>query len=102
MTDYLRAGFGGSRGEEGRFGVTAVRDDRTDAGEGVYWTPAHKDPGSRQDGWEPLRERLKNVMKPAGPRLLAFNTCRQFIRAAPGLAPQRARYPIPLSITSMA
>jgi hypothetical protein len=44
----------------------AVRDDRTDAGEGVYWTPAHKDPGSRQDGWGPFREGLKNVMKPGG------------------------------------
>jgi len=37
--------------------------------------------GSRQDGWERLRERLKNVMKPGGPRLFVFNTCRQFIRA---------------------
>ena len=26
------------------------------------------------------RERLKNVMKPDGPRLFVFNHCRQFIR----------------------
>ena len=46
------------------------------ASEGVYWTPAHKDAGSRQNGWELLRERLKNVMKPDGPRLFVFNICR--------------------------
>jgi hypothetical protein len=48
-----------------------------------HWTLAHKDSGSRQNGWEPLRERLKNVTKPEGPRLLVFNTCRQFIRTVP-------------------
>jgi len=42
--------------------------------DGVYQTPAHKDPGSRQNGWELLCERPKNVMKPEGPRLFAFNT----------------------------
>ena len=46
------------------------------ASEGVYRTPAHKDAGSRQNGWELLRERLKNVMKPEGPRFFVFNTCR--------------------------
>jgi len=55
------------------------------ASEGVHWTPAHKDAGIRQNGWELLRERLKNVMKPEGPRLFVFNTCRQFIRTVPVL-----------------
>jgi hypothetical protein len=32
------------------------------ASEGVYRTPAHKDAGSRQNTWELLQERLKNVM----------------------------------------
>jgi hypothetical protein len=51
------------------------------ASEGVYWTPAHKDAGSRQNGWE----RLKNVTKPEGPRLFVFDHCRQFIRTVPAL-----------------
>jgi hypothetical protein len=55
------------------------------ASEGVYWTPAHKDAGGRQNGWELLQERLKNLMKPEGSRLFVFNTCRQFIRTAPVL-----------------
>jgi len=50
-----------------------------------YWTPAHKDAGSRQNGWELLREWLKNVRKPEGPRLFVFNTCRQFISTVPVL-----------------
>ena len=33
-----------------------------------------------KNSWELLRERLKNVMKPEGPRLFVFNTCRQLIR----------------------
>ena len=54
------------------------------------WHPvldtAHKDPGSRQSGWETLRERLKNVTKPEGPRRFVFNTCRRFIRTVPVLS----------------
>ncbi len=53
--------------------------------EGVYWTSAHEDSGSRQNGWELLRERLRNVMKPEGARLFVFDTCRQFIRTVPVL-----------------
>jgi len=41
--------------------------------------------GSRQNGWELLWERLKNVRKPEGPRLFVFNTWRQFIRTVPVL-----------------
>jgi hypothetical protein len=55
------------------------------ASEGVYWTPAHKDPGSQQNTWELLRERLKNVRKPERPRLFVFNNGRQFIRTVPVL-----------------
>jgi hypothetical protein len=35
--------------------------------------------------WELLRERLKNVVKPDGPRLFVFGNCRQFIRTVPSL-----------------
>ena len=99
MTEYLRAGFGGGRGGAG--GAEAKRQaeaekdalksrppgthDGARASEGVYWTPAHKDAGSRQNGWELLRERLKNVMKSEGPRLFVFDTCCQFIRTVPVL-----------------
>ena len=31
------------------------------------------------------RERLKNVMKPEGPRLSVFNHCRQLVRTVPVL-----------------
>ena len=78
--EYSGAGFGGrtteaSRSGDGRFGVTAAWGDGAVASEGVCWTPTHKDAGSRQNGWELLRERLKNVMKPEGPRLFVFSTC---------------------------
>jgi hypothetical protein len=66
-------------------GVTAARKDGGVASEGVYWTPAHKDAGSRQNGWELLRERLKDVLKPDGPWQFVFDTCRQFIRTVPVL-----------------
>jgi len=65
--------------------VRGARDDGAVASEGVYLTPAHKDAGSRQNGWELLRGRSKNVMKPEGPRLFVFNNCRQFIRSVPVL-----------------
>ena len=67
--------------------MRAARDGVAVAGEGVYRTPAHRDAGSRPNGWEPLRERFKNVMKPDGPRLFVFNTCRQFVRTVPALPP---------------
>ena len=50
------------------------------ASEGVYRTP-----GSRQNGQQLLRERLKNVTKPDGPSLFVLSTCRQFIRTVPVL-----------------
>ncbi len=55
------------------------------ASEGVYWLPAHKEAGRRQNGWALLRERLKDVLKREGPRLFVFSYCRQFIRTVPAL-----------------
>ena len=81
MTEYLRSGVRreqrrdrgrqgrGSRSGDARFGATDAGDERTDARESVYRTPAHKDASSRQNGWELLPERLNNVRKPEGPRL---------------------------------
>jgi hypothetical protein len=75
--DRVFEGRGGAnRSGDRRFGVRAGRGDRVMASEGVCWTPAHKDAGSRQNSWELLRGRLKNVVKPEGPRLFVFNTCR--------------------------
>ncbi len=52
---------------------------------GVSWIRADKRPGSRINGWELLRERLKNSLSGEGPGLYVFNTCRQFIRTVPVL-----------------
>jgi hypothetical protein len=52
---------------------------------GVSWTEAPTGPGSRVNGWDLMRERLKNVKKPDGERLFVFSTCRQFIRTFPAL-----------------
>lgn len=56
---------------------------------GVYWKQADKRPGSRINGWELLRERLKNSIPVEGtrekPGLFVFNTCRDFIRTIPVL-----------------
>jgi hypothetical protein len=53
---------------------------------GVSWKRADKRPGSRINGWEILRERLKNSMTKDGPGLYVFETCRQFIRTVPVLS----------------
>jgi hypothetical protein len=52
---------------------------------GVAWTRADKSPGSRINGWELMRQRLKNSMTKEGPGLYVFNTCRQFLRTVPVL-----------------
>ncbi len=82
------AGRGERRGT--RLGIRTTDDGRPGsnggvASEGVSWTLAHRDSGSRQNSWELLCERLKNVMKPDRPLLSVFNTCRQLIRTAPVL-----------------
>ncbi len=52
---------------------------------GVGWKKADKRPGSRINGWEILRERLKNSIGKEDPGLYVFDTCRQFIRTLPVL-----------------
>jgi len=52
---------------------------------GVGWRKADKSPGSRKNGWELMRERLKNSITKEGPGLFIFDTCRQFIRTVPVL-----------------
>ncbi len=44
-----------------------------------------KRPSNRPNGWQLLRESLKNVTKPKGLRLFVFNTCQQFLRAVAAL-----------------
>ncbi len=69
--------------------MKAARDGGAMASEGVYWTPGHKDSGSRQNGGELLCERLKNVMKPEG-RRPSRQSGRQFIRTVPVLPATRS------------
>jgi len=51
----------------------------------VRWVPADKAPGSRKQGWEQIRKRLKNAIPPVGggpreePGLFIFDTCLQTI-----------------------
>ena len=52
---------------------------------GVRWNRANMKSGSRINGWELLRERLKNSINKEGPGLYTFDTCRQFIRTVPVL-----------------
>ncbi|HBG77486.1 MAG TPA: terminase [Phycisphaerales bacterium] len=52
---------------------------------GIGWTKADKSPGSRINGWEIMRQRLKNSMTGESAGLYIFNTCRQFIRTFPVL-----------------
>ncbi|MEO0496824.1 MAG: phage terminase large subunit [Pseudomonadota bacterium] len=55
--------------------------------EGVRFTPSQKGPGSRKQGWQQLRKRLKAATEPVmeEPGLLVFNTCKEFIRTVPVL-----------------
>lgn len=55
------------------------------AKEGIYWTQAIKTPGSRINGCQLLRQRLKNAITKDGPGLFVFENCRQFIRTIPVL-----------------
>jgi len=52
---------------------------------GIRWTRANKSPGSRINGCEIIRERMKNSISREGPGLYIFDTCRQFIRTVPVL-----------------
>jgi len=46
---------------------------------------------SRINGWEILREELKNSITGEGPGLYVFDTCRQFIRTVPVLPRDEAK-----------
>lgn len=56
---------------------------------GLMWEPADKSPGSRKNGWEAIRDRLKAALRPEGggprekPGLFVFNTCKSFIELVP-------------------
>lgn len=54
---------------------------------GVKWEKANKGPGSRHNGWELMRQRLKaSLSHPMeGPGLFVFDTCSHFIRTVPHL-----------------
>ncbi len=60
--------------------------------QGVNWIRADKRPGSRINGWELVRQYLKNSITREGPGLFVFDTCRQFIRTVPVL-PRDEREP---------
>ncbi len=64
---------------------------------GVSWVRADKTAGSRKNGWEEIRQRLKNAKKPDGgvrekPGIFIFNTCVSFIATVPVL-PRDAKDP---------
>jgi len=58
----------------------SIADDM--AAVGVRWTRANKD---RCNGWEVMRNMLRNAASGEGPGLFAFSTCHQFIRTVPAL-----------------
>ncbi len=90
MTEYLGAGFSSSRGRgkqkrrrtlwsPGRPG----RVNRRQRGRVLDAGPEGRGQPAKRRG--ALRDRLRNVTKPEGPRLFVFNICRQFIRTVPVL-----------------
>lgn len=58
---------------------------------GVKWERADKGPGSRKQGWEQIRKRLKGSLRPKsrGPRenkgFFVFDSCVQFVETVPSL-----------------
>ena len=62
-----------------------IADDMSKAPYFVAWTRADKRPGSRVNGCELVRSKLKNSITKDGPGLFIFNNCRQFIRTVPVL-----------------
>ena len=57
---------------------------------GVHWTRADKSPGSRKQGWQQLRARLKAAGSLDAPGLYVFESCRHFIRTLPVLPRESA------------
>lgn len=60
-----------------------IADDMAECG--VEWTKANKSPGSRKNGWELMRSRMKASFTNEDPALYVFSSCRQFIRTIPVL-----------------
>lgn len=57
---------------------------------GIFWERADKGPGSREQGWEQIRKRLKATKRPPGgfreiPGLFITNECQQWLRCVPVL-----------------
>jgi hypothetical protein len=56
---------------------------------GIYWEKADKKPGSRKQGWEQVRKRLKATYNNGAPReeagLFIFDHCTQWTRTVPCL-----------------
>ncbi len=67
-----------------------IADDM--ASVGVIWDRANQAAGSRINGWELMRRRLKNAVDGEGPGLYVFDNCRHFIRTVPVL-PRDDRQP---------
>jgi hypothetical protein len=62
---------------------------------GIKWYPAAKGPGSRKNGWQKVRTKLKEALPPHAripaergvreqPGLFVFRNCTQFLRVFPG------------------
>lgn len=57
---------------------------------GVHWTKADKTSGSRKQGWQQMRQYMKDAIPPAGgmrerPGLFVCESCHHFIRTVPTL-----------------
>jgi hypothetical protein len=69
-------------------GTPSIEKDMRDAG--VMWEKADKSPGSRKQGWEQIRTRLKNSHRDERgmrekPGLFVFRTCHDWISTVPTL-----------------
>jgi hypothetical protein len=58
---------------------------------GVRWTPAEKGPGSRINGLELVRKRLRAAATGEDPALYIFSTCRHALRTLPVLPRDQKR-----------
>jgi hypothetical protein len=74
----------GFAGDDG--GAKSIANDMKSAG--VTWLPADKGPGSRKQGWEQIRKRLKDSLPPARgireePGIFVMDWCQQTIETLP-------------------
>ena len=69
--------------------IYAVQDGHCIADEmasiGIRWNESDKRPGSRINGWDLMRQRLKGSVDRGDKGLFIFDTCRHFIRTIPVL-----------------